>query len=88
MGFRSAVCCVQGLLALLTSSAIAQNSQPPQTEIFGLHVSAAPDAVSKQQRFTLSYIVMARQLRASGETSPEFEIAAAAYDMAACLIPL
>jgi hypothetical protein len=63
------------------AAAITHGAPELHQLIFGLHVSAAPNAVSKQQRFTLSYIVMAHQLRASGETPPEFEIAAAAYDM-------
>ncbi len=47
--------------------------------IFGVHVAASPKS-GKQQLYTLDYTVMAHQLRAAGDATPEFEIAAAAFD--------
>ncbi|MGA9718527.1 MAG: VWA domain-containing protein [Acidobacteriaceae bacterium] len=47
--------------------------------IFGVHVAASPKS-GKQQLYTLGYTVMAHQLRAVGDATPEFEIAAAVFD--------
>lgn len=47
--------------------------------IFGVHVVASPKS-GKRQLYTLDYTVMAHQLRAAADATPEFEIAAAAYD--------
>ena len=47
--------------------------------IFAMHVTASRQN-GKQQTYLLDYTVMAYQLRAAGDGTPEFEIAAAAFD--------
>lgn len=60
--------------------AVMEHGAPEDRQlIFGVHAAAKGAPRRGSQVYTIDYTVMARQLRAAGDTTPELEIAAAIY---------